>query len=646
MTSQMAVSPRLLLENAADKLPSPNGVALAIMQIWDKEDTTLEQLARLIESDPALCGRLLRLANASVMGSRPVAAVPEAVVRVGLRTVAQVAVSFSLIDNSAQGPCEAFDYSAFWSQSLFMAVICKGLAEVTRLTPPDELFACGLLSRVGELALATIYPLEYGALLNDSRETLESRVSEQFGFNHSDLSHELMLEYGIPAALANPARFHNSGDDTGIDLQSRTGKLVTTFRLADRVSRLPEGFDIERDTLPEELDELCENLDLQHEQLLGVIDSATASWLGWTRLLDLPADRPAPPQPAAVELDPTEVELPEDCVQLPLRVVERPEYRAALVGDASHLEANAALLQNAGFDLRKCEDFEAARRMAVEFLPQLLLIDATCDVESAVQFCRLARATEWGRAAYISVVINSSGNRTELYDSGADSVCDARIDGEEFLARLEVAKRYLALQAQWQRDSAQLQKIANELAVSHHKFEQLSLTDQLTQLPNRRFAMQALERAWNLSVRSELPMTLLMIDLDRFKVINDQYGHAAGDEVLRESARVMNRAVRREECVCRVGGEEFLLVSSANALKPMLVAAERLRRTLAATTVRYGDHTIRPTMSIGVVQRERTDTDSDTLLSVADKALYLAKNSGRNRIAYRIGTEFSVLRRP
>jgi diguanylate cyclase (GGDEF)-like protein len=632
----MQSSPRLLLDNAADKLPSPSGVALAVMELWEREDTTAEQLARLIQTDPALCGRLLRLANSSIMGTRPVAAVPEAVVRVGMRTVGQLAVCFSLIDNSMQGHCDGFDYEAFWSESLLMAVLSKGLAEATRLAAPDDLFACGLLARIGELALATIYPREYAGILRDGRRDLAARTREQFGFDHNELSYELMLDYGVPDALAEPARHHQDADDDAFDHDSRHGRLTSSFRLAYQLARLTGEEDARRVTHTRVIETLGERLELTRERVAATFDAAVSDWHDWSRLLSLPAEFSADYASAASAGDAGEQ--PADA--------NATAYRAALLGDERLLSRTRVRLEEAGFDLRHCADFDSARRVAVAFLPQLFVIDGRRDDGEAWHFCRLLRSTEWGAAAYILVVAHDhSVDCTELFAAGADMVISDATGDAEFAARLGAVSRYLRLQEDWQRDRAKLLRIANELAMSHHKVEQLSLTDQLTQLPNRRFAMQAMERAWNLSTRSQLPMTLVMIDLDHFKTINDRYGHAGGDEVLRQAARVMQNCVRREESVCRVGGEEFLLISTGSELKPMLVAGERLRRTLAATAVQHGEQVIRPTMSLGIVERSPDDASADDLLTAADKALYLAKHSGRNCIAYRHGGRYQALPR-
>src|SRR5690242_15261094 len=143
------------------RLPAPKGAALAIMEICRRDDATITEIAKVVQGDAALSDRLIRLANSGANTGRPVKAVPDAIVRLGLSAVRLLALGFSLVDQYSSGPCQAFDYQRFWSHSLLMAVACQELGSHIKGGSPDELFACGLLTRIGCLALATIYPTEY-----------------------------------------------------------------------------------------------------------------------------------------------------------------------------------------------------------------------------------------------------------------------------------------------------------------------------------------------------------------------------------------------------------------------------------------------------------------------------------------------------
>ena len=146
-------------------LPSPKGVALALLEACRREDANISQIAKLIQTDPALSGRLIQRANATNLATRSITSVLDAVSRVGLTVVKQLAMGFSLIDQYQKGPCKQFDYQEFWSHSLLMAIAMQELGKTTRISSPDELFACGLMARIGCLALATIYPDKYAELI-------------------------------------------------------------------------------------------------------------------------------------------------------------------------------------------------------------------------------------------------------------------------------------------------------------------------------------------------------------------------------------------------------------------------------------------------------------------------------------------------
>ncbi|HJX58602.1 MAG TPA: HDOD domain-containing protein, partial [Thiobacillus sp.] len=149
----------------SSQLPTPRGVALAILEISQRENATLEAIARVVQTDPALSGRLIKLANSASYISRPVISVQDVVARLGMATVRHLALGFSLVDQYRSGACQAFDYQRYWSHSLLMALGMQALGRRVHVADADELFVCGLLAQVGQLALATAYPDEYSAVL-------------------------------------------------------------------------------------------------------------------------------------------------------------------------------------------------------------------------------------------------------------------------------------------------------------------------------------------------------------------------------------------------------------------------------------------------------------------------------------------------
>ncbi|CAP57583.1 sensor domain-containing diguanylate cyclase [Gluconacetobacter diazotrophicus] len=163
----------------------------------------------------------------------------------------------------------------------------------------------------------------------------------------------------------------------------------------------------------------------------------------------------------------------------------------------------------------------------------------------------------------------------------------------------------------------------------------LARVDHLTGLPNRRAFTEGMERAWQM-LRGGVSRggAVLMIDIDRFKTINDRYGHAAGDAVLRHVATVLMATLRATDFTGRMGGEEFAACLPDTGLDEAGRIAERLRQAIAGTPVPFESHSIALTVSIGISKMRLADAGGDDALSRADMALYSAKENGRDRVAF------------
>ncbi|SDT20464.1 diguanylate cyclase [Actinoplanes derwentensis] len=170
---------------------------------------------------------------------------------------------------------------------------------------------------------------------------------------------------------------------------------------------------------------------------------------------------------------------------------------------------------------------------------------------------------------------------------------------------------------------------------ANHQLEVLTVTDALTGLFNRRHLEDSLETEWRRRLRSGLPLAIAMLDVDHFKRYNDEYGHQAGDECLRRVAATIGANIRSTDIAARYGGEEFCIVMADTDLDAAVVAAERVRFTVAALDIEHsGSLSGRVTVSIGVAAEvPRPDALPEFLLKAADTALYDAKNGGRDRVA-------------
>lgn len=178
----------------------------------------------------------------------------------------------------------------------------------------------------------------------------------------------------------------------------------------------------------------------------------------------------------------------------------------------------------------------------------------------------------------------------------------------------------------------QLHKEIIQRQVAEEKYKRLSKTDPLTNLYNRRYFFEKAEEEILRSERYNRKLSLILVDADYFKTVNDTYGHQAGDQVLRELACRFLLNLRPTDIACRFGGEEFSLLLPETGIDEAVQVAERLRAAISNKPVSFKDNRIELTCSFGVTERLQNETDISNMVSRADEALYNAKDKGRNTI--------------
>jgi diguanylate cyclase (GGDEF)-like protein len=607
-------------------LPSPKGVALAIMQACQKEDTTVASIAALVQTDPSLTGRLLQRANSASSSGRAVLAVGDAVSRLGLQSVRHLALSFSLIDQYKSGQCAGFNYPAFWSHSLLMGAAAQELGKVLRLGASDEMFTCGLLSRIGLLALATAYPTEFSDVL--ALGVVESQLIEaerrSLKVDHIRMSCVLLAQWGIPTVFIDAVHHHEDPVNAAMIEGSRLWQLSRVLYLARQLADFLVSPTEETAYVMPKLVLMAGQMGIALAEFEACVDAIVDNWNDYGRQLSVQTH----PVPAFATLVQTQVR-PDQTTNLDwlrILIVEDDPIVAELLV--------AWLRDVCGYTVMVATNGQEALAVAMDYLPHVVISDWLMPVMDGLDLCKALRSSEWGENIYV-LMLTSVGDENELYrafDAGVDDYLVKPVNTRALSSRLKAAWRYVRLRDAWERDHSRLTTAAAELALTNRRLQEAALSDPLTGLANRRAGLTVLSQAWSASVRYGHPLSVIMIDIDHFKSINDVHGHAAGDMVLQQVSQSLRATARKEDSVCRWGGEEFLMICPSVGMQECSLFAERLRKLVEQIRVQVEGKVIQITISAGVSFWTPESKHVEQMLGQADVALYEAKNGGRNRI--------------
>ena len=182
--------------------------------------------------------------------------------------------------------------------------------------------------------------------------------------------------------------------------------------------------------------------------------------------------------------------------------------------------------------------------------------------------------------------------------------------------------------------SLQILRLLSKLDEAERKLQVLSHTDELTQTYNRRYFMQYADQELKRAQRSGEPFSIAILDLDNFKQINDQWGHLAGDQVLRELTRMFTEHIRQADVFARYGGDEFIFLFPQTNRRQIQVWADRIYAKFAGRSIQLEGLEIQPLFSVGIAVFESSMSDLDELLKQADDSLYQAKRKGGNQFVH------------
>jgi two-component system cell cycle response regulator len=433
-------------------LPSPTGVGLSILRLTQSEDYSIGEITKVIRSDPALAGRIIKLANgATKSGLQVVTTADEASMRLGVRTVRNLALGFTLVSSHRSGHCAGFDYEAYWATSLGVGVCAQVLASELRLALPADAFSCGLLSNLGSLALASIHPERYSALLGRAADGGPHRLidleREELDLDHRELCGAMLRDWKLPESFAFAAESYELRR-VPADAPSDAARNMTNLIRASW--KLVGVFLSSRDDEPVKsaaaLDALRVELGIAVPAFEQLCELALKSWEEWGELLRIPTEtcfdeKEILNRAEWAQSHPGKSRDDEDeSPRKGLRIL-------AVDDDPVSLRLLEHHLIRDGHAVLKAVNGKEALEMAMRGDPQMVVTDWNMPEMDGLELCKALRSTPNGRGKYILLLTGreEEDRVVEGFDAGANDYVVKPFNPKILLARVRAGQRMIEL---------------------------------------------------------------------------------------------------------------------------------------------------------------------------------------------------------
>lgn len=598
--------------------PSPARIALDLLELLDSPEAGISDAAAIVGRDPVLTAKTINIANSPLYrGLRPSVAIEDAIMRTGLQTLAQLALSLSLVSHRPK--CGVgLDLMHYWSAALTRGTAMQAMARHLSGWSAAELFTLGLLADIGRLILACTAPDEYAQLARttpDQRE-LFARERKHFGFDHRQLSTALLQHWSLPEFMALAVDPNSSAPLNGDTV--RFTRLRAMLELASIIGERIEG--LREELVPTQLAQRAAQLDISAQALNEILLEAVSQWRSLAALFDI-----EPPKGVMDRLD--QLHNAASGAGPPRN---KPMPSVLVVDD----DANSRILlrrflEPSGYEVVEADNAEHAIDTMQQSLARILIVDWLMPGLNGPDICRSLRQQFGGRLYLLILSAFIDNTRAiEAIEAGANDFLEKPVSRKLLLAKLQVAQRTVELTQTLEDEKRRSEHAQRELMRLNDILRQAATHDALTGLFNRRAFDAYLQNAWETARRHDMPLSCIMFDIDFFKRINDQHGHDAGDRAIRALAELLRSNSRAGDRAARYGGEEFTMLCINSGAQSTQQLGERLREMTEQLRGDYPAFTI----SAGVAEMSPDMHEPAELMRAADRCLLEAKRGGRNRV--------------
>ncbi|MBI3099931.1 MAG: HDOD domain-containing protein [Planctomycetes bacterium] len=656
---------RLTRENLRDldNLPTLPSVVTRVLELVLDDSSSARDAAKIVESDQALSARVLKIVNSPAYGLRQkVSTVNHAIAMLGFTSLKSLVLSVSVYDGMIEGKQAGggLDKIMYWQHCLATGAAARAIAREVGYDLPEEAFVAGLLHDIGKVILDLHDPAGFQDCLRTLRQepvtTIESEV-RHCGITHPEVGEWAAEHWHLPQILRDAIRHHHARNgDLPADLPVKHRHLAMIVTLADFVT-WTQGMGSVEAKRPPLLDAaIQEEFHLPRLNLEAITEAVDAEMARMAEAYHMAVPDPkwfrAALQKANLELGRINSLYEEAKRHLETRVRELTELNEAIRKARQTLDVEGvrrailtAIQQGLGFDRVIYFGFPESR----DALQALDLKDSTnmaLDPEQLrFPFGKDDPFLALCQSSHKPFRVNSSATETLgntiLKSLEAREMIAAPLKSSGKLAGLIVIDNALsghpinAVSIESLGVLVAEAELAMENARLFQRTQDLATKDELTTVYNRRQVMLRLGEELARSRRYNRPLAIAMCDLDYFKKLNDTFGHLAGDQVLQEVARLIKTTSRDVDIVGRYGGEEFLCILPETDLEASIIYGERVRKAIellgGLREAQYPNLQI--AVSIGIAAFDpASDTTREALIDKADKALYAAKERGRNRV--------------
>jgi two-component system cell cycle response regulator len=598
------------------RIPPMPAAALKLIELCNDERSATDDLARIIETDPALSSRMLHLVNSAAYGLRqPVGSVKRALIIQGFEQTRAQAIQLLVFDRLVQKGAgqTAFDRLAYWQHSLFVGFLSRLLGEQLEHRDPESLYIAGLLHDIGKLILDSSEFLSYGEFLAMDHQRGQGMLEAEqgfFGTRHDQLAAWCSRQWGLPQIIVRAQEQHH-GLAADADQTPAQVAEVAIVRFADFIAWM-HGLGSVTAPAPPALDPQIHRLVFPRQIRLrsNLLDSLIALSQQGKGIGRRPSAQPLSLTAPHRNLDPGRfIPATLDAIRRDLQVA-----RAMLWRVLPERRGLGRFPQTDGDP-----DDGGAQQIPVSLLNQRLL--------QALRQRRALRLQQpddrpllrhIGCAQALVAPVLRAGRLYGLV--WLDNLQQLLPGGDDLLEDLAAITRELGI------------ALSNSHAFNRQRRQ--AQIDGLTGLLNRSALDQQLQQAFQRQRSGGPGLTLGLVDVDKFKQFNDLFGHARGDDVLRVVAQALANLSRPGDILGRYGGDEFLFALIGSDRQGALAFAERARREVARRGLllakRFQGRG--PTVSIGLAQGEPGLQSLQQQLGAADQALYEVKRGGRDGV--------------